>query len=80
MLEFFDYCHLTTCDDLTLMEGFWCGLEDEILFIMPRADPCWLLRNYINFVLWITRSAFTVDEAEPSPKSSHVNADNPESG
>ncbi len=30
-------CHLATCDDLTLMEGFWCGLEDDIRFVMPRA-------------------------------------------
>ncbi len=23
--EFVDFCQLATCDDLTLMEGFWCG-------------------------------------------------------
>ncbi len=61
-----DYCQLTTCDDLALMEGFLCGLEDDIRFIMPRADPCWSLKNYINFALWIAGSAFTVDKAEPS--------------
>ncbi|KTF91640.1 hypothetical protein cypCar_00019728 [Cyprinus carpio] len=34
---------------------------------MLRADPYWLLRKYINFVLWITGSAFTVEEVESSP-------------
>uniref|UniRef100_A0A673LKL9 Small ribosomal subunit protein mS39 n=1 Tax=Sinocyclocheilus rhinocerous TaxID=307959 RepID=A0A673LKL9_9TELE len=29
-------------------------------------------QKYINFVLWIAGSAFTVDEAESSPGSSHV--------
>ncbi len=70
--EYVDKCHLATFDDLTLIEEFWCGLEDDIHFVMPRADLCWSLRNYINFALWIARSAFSVDEAETSPVSSHV--------
>uniref|UniRef100_A0A672QV71 Lymphocyte antigen 86-like n=1 Tax=Sinocyclocheilus grahami TaxID=75366 RepID=A0A672QV71_SINGR len=37
--------------------------EDDIRFVMPGADPCWSLREYINLVLWIAGSAFTVDEA-----------------
>ncbi len=69
-----DFCQLVTCDDLTLMEGFWCGLEDDIRSVMSKADPCWSLKGYINFALWIARSAFTADEAEPSPQSSHVAA------
>uniref|UniRef100_A0A8C2HG12 Fucosyltransferase n=1 Tax=Cyprinus carpio TaxID=7962 RepID=A0A8C2HG12_CYPCA len=36
---------------------------------MPGADPCWSLRKYINFALWIAESAFTVDEAESSSGS-----------
>uniref|UniRef100_A0A671PM27 Catenin alpha-1 n=1 Tax=Sinocyclocheilus anshuiensis TaxID=1608454 RepID=A0A671PM27_9TELE len=28
------------------------------------ADPCWSLRKYINFALWIAGSAFTVDEKQ----------------
>ncbi|KTG41814.1 hypothetical protein cypCar_00017262 [Cyprinus carpio] len=39
---------------------------------MPGADPCWSLRKYINFALWIAEWAFTVEEAESSPGSSHV--------
>ncbi|KAL0177683.1 hypothetical protein M9458_026577, partial [Cirrhinus mrigala] len=67
------------CDDLTLMEGFWYGLEEDIRFVMPRADLCWSLKSYINFALWIAGSAFTVDEAESSPGSSHVSVTSPES-
>ncbi len=77
--EYVDKCHLATFDDLTLIEGFWCGLEDHIRFVMPRADLCWSLRNYINFALWIARSAFSVDEAETSPVSSHVDGASPPS-
>ncbi len=66
-----DFCQLVTCDDLTLMEGFQCGLEDDVRSVMPKANPCWSLKSYINFALWIARSAFT---AEPSPQSSHVAA------
>ncbi|KAL0181346.1 hypothetical protein M9458_023752, partial [Cirrhinus mrigala] len=76
---FVDNYHLATCDDLTLMEGFWCGLEEDIRFIMPRADPCWSLKSYINFALWIAGSAFTVDEAKSSLGSSHVSVTSPES-
>ncbi|XP_058637522.1 uncharacterized protein LOC131543775 [Onychostoma macrolepis] len=54
MQEFVDYSQLATCDDLTLMEGFWCRLDDDIHLVMPRADPCWSLKNYIDFALWIT--------------------------
>ncbi|KTF78225.1 hypothetical protein cypCar_00032781 [Cyprinus carpio] len=37
---------------------------------MPGADPCWSLRKYINFTLWIAGSAFNMDEPESSPGSS----------
>ncbi|KTF79105.1 hypothetical protein cypCar_00023010 [Cyprinus carpio] len=39
---------------------------------MSGADPCWSLRKYINFALWIAEWAFTVDEAESCPGSSDV--------
>lgn len=45
VLEFVDKCHLSTCDSLTLMEGFWCGLDEEIRFVMPRTDPCWKITS-----------------------------------
>uniref|UniRef100_A0A672PDY1 Solute carrier family 2, facilitated glucose transporter member 5 n=1 Tax=Sinocyclocheilus grahami TaxID=75366 RepID=A0A672PDY1_SINGR len=43
-------------------------LVDDVCFVMPGAELCLLLRKYINFALWITGSAFTMDEAE-----SHTN-------
>ncbi|KAL0161836.1 hypothetical protein M9458_041232, partial [Cirrhinus mrigala] len=43
------------------------------------ADPRWSLKSYINFTLWIARSAFTVNEAESSPGSSHVSVSSAES-
>ncbi|KAL0203315.1 hypothetical protein M9458_001333 [Cirrhinus mrigala] len=65
------------------MEGFWHGLEEDIRFVMPRADPCWSLKSYINFtpgkLPWIAGSAFTVGEAESSRGSSHVSVTSPES-
>uniref|UniRef100_A0A671SG17 U1 small nuclear ribonucleoprotein C n=1 Tax=Sinocyclocheilus anshuiensis TaxID=1608454 RepID=A0A671SG17_9TELE len=53
------------------------NIKDDSRFVMPGADPCWSLRKYINFALWIARSAFTVDEAESSPGSSHVVSTSP---
>uniref|UniRef100_A0A673G4K5 Beta-1,4-N-acetylgalactosaminyltransferase n=1 Tax=Sinocyclocheilus rhinocerous TaxID=307959 RepID=A0A673G4K5_9TELE len=58
------------CESETTLFGL--PKEDDIRFVMPRADPCWSLRKYINFALWIAGSVFTVDEAESSPGSSHV--------
>ncbi len=72
--DFVNHCHLTTCDDLTLMEGFWCGLVEDIRLVMPRADPSWSLKKYINFALWIAGSNFIVGEMESGPQSSHVAA------
>lgn len=37
--EFLDTCHHATCSDLTLIEGFWVGLDKEIRMVMPRGDP-----------------------------------------
>lgn len=59
-------------DDLTLMEGFWYGLDDSIRFIIPRADLIWELDSYIDFALWIVRSAFTLDEVANDLQSSLV--------
>ncbi len=76
---FVNHCQLATCDDLTLMEGFWCGLVEDIRLVMRRADPCWSLKSYINFALWIAGSSFIVGETESSARSSHVAA-TPQSG
>ncbi|KAL0150393.1 hypothetical protein M9458_054210, partial [Cirrhinus mrigala] len=62
--EFLNACHLASCDDVCLMEGFWCGLDDDIRFVMPREDPLWTLKDYINFTLWVGGSTLTVDEAD----------------
>ncbi len=45
--EFLDTCHHASCDDICLMEGFWCGLDDDIR--IPRGDPYWILKDYIRF-------------------------------
>lgn len=36
--EFMNICHQATCDDLIIMEGFWCGLDEDLHFLMPRVD------------------------------------------
>ncbi len=53
--EFLDICHRAACDDVCLMEGFRCGLDEDLRFVMPRGDPCWSLLSYINFAVdkWI---------------------------
>lgn len=50
--QFVNICHRTTYDNLTLMEGFRCGLDDEIRFLMSKGDTCWTLEEYINFTPW----------------------------
>ncbi len=62
--EFLDICHRAACDDVCLMEGFRCGLDEDLRFVMPRGDPCWSLLSYINFALWTNGSTFTVGEVE----------------
>lgn len=44
-------------DDLKLMEGFWCGLDEDIIFLMSRGYPCLSLVEYINFTLWVDESS-----------------------
>uniref|UniRef100_A0A8C1Z6N6 Fucosyltransferase n=1 Tax=Cyprinus carpio TaxID=7962 RepID=A0A8C1Z6N6_CYPCA len=55
-------CCVFNCESETTLFGL--PKEDDFRFVMPGADPCWSLRKYINFALWIAESAFTVDEAE----------------
>ncbi|XDV31508.1 hypothetical protein PO909_002499 [Leuciscus waleckii] len=50
--------------DLTLMEGFWCGLDDEIRLVMLRGYPVWTLESYVNFALCIDGSSFIVGRTE----------------
>ncbi|KAL0192210.1 hypothetical protein M9458_010506, partial [Cirrhinus mrigala] len=69
--EFVDTCHRASCDDVCLMEGFRCGLVDDLRFIMPRGDPCWTLQSYINFALWTNRSTFTLGKAKEDTKLIH---------
>ncbi|KAL1259022.1 hypothetical protein QQF64_009599 [Cirrhinus molitorella] len=37
--EFLNICHQATCDDICLMEGFRCGQDDDLRFVMPLLDP-----------------------------------------
>ncbi|KAL0162265.1 hypothetical protein M9458_041661, partial [Cirrhinus mrigala] len=68
MEEFVGTCHRASCADVCLMEGFRCGLDDDLRFVMPRGDPCWTLLSYINFALWMNGSTFTVGKAEEDSK------------
>lgn len=47
MEEFTDICHKVACHDLTLMEDFSCGLDEDIHFLMPRSNP-WSRRASIG--------------------------------
>ncbi|KAL0190782.1 hypothetical protein M9458_013480, partial [Cirrhinus mrigala] len=47
--EFLNTWHQATCDDVCLMEGFCCRLDDDLRFVMPCGDPCSTLQSYINF-------------------------------
>ncbi|KAL0194554.1 hypothetical protein M9458_008126, partial [Cirrhinus mrigala] len=62
--EFVGTCHHALCDDVCLMEGFRCGLDDDLHFALPDGDPCWTLEQYINLVLCACGSTYTVGEAE----------------
>ncbi len=39
--EFMDTCHQATCSDLTLMEGFRVGLDEQIQMVMLLGDGLW---------------------------------------
>lgn len=81
MEEFISVSHHTTCDNLTLMEKFRSGLDDEIWMVMPKGDSCWTLGEYINFALWVNGSSFTVDKVEadfvPSVQSHYTSLTTP---
>lgn len=64
MEKFLNLCHNVTCDDVCLMEGFQCGLDKDLHFVMPCGERCWTLESYINFALWMNTSTFTVGETE----------------
>ncbi|KAF4118917.1 hypothetical protein G5714_000968 [Onychostoma macrolepis] len=70
--EFIDTCHQAICSDLTLMEGFRVGLDEEMQIVMPLGDPSWSLAQYLTFALWIAGSSYQVGEMEatPAPESS----------
>ncbi|KAL0180485.1 hypothetical protein M9458_022891, partial [Cirrhinus mrigala] len=62
--EFVGTCHRASCNDVCLMEGCRCGLDDDLHFVMPCGNPSWTLLSYISFALWTNGSTFTVSEAE----------------
>ncbi len=67
MEEFITTSYRALCSDLTLMEGFRVGLEEEIQMVMPHGDPNWSLAQYINFALWIAGSSLQIGEMEDAP-------------
>ncbi len=46
--DFITTSHQAYCSDLTLMEGFRVGLDEEIQMSMPLGDPSWCLAQYLN--------------------------------
>ncbi|KAI2644179.1 Filamentous hemagglutinin [Labeo rohita] len=68
--EFLDICHLAICDDVCLMEGFLCRLDEDLRFVMPCGDRCWTLEAYINFALWMNGFAFTAVDPLALPSAS----------
>ncbi|XP_058614903.1 uncharacterized protein LOC131529287 [Onychostoma macrolepis] len=70
--EFIETSYQAICSDLTLMDGFRVGLEEDIKMVMPLGDPSWSLAQYLKFALWISGSAFQVGimEIAPAPESS----------
>ncbi|XP_050958718.1 uncharacterized protein LOC127160104 [Labeo rohita] len=67
--KFLSICYRATCSEITLMEGFWVGLDNESRMVMPRGNSCWTLTEYINFALWVEGS-FTVGEVEEDSATS----------
>lgn len=51
--ELFNPCHHATSDDVCLMEGLRCGLDNDIRFVMPQGDLFWTLKDYISLALWV---------------------------
>ncbi|KAI2645970.1 Filamentous hemagglutinin [Labeo rohita] len=78
--EFISICHLASCDDVCLMEGFWCGLDDDLRFVMPKGEPCWTLTQYINILLSAWGSELCLDEVEEdyNPIQPHLADPEPE--
>ncbi len=68
--EFINCIPWATGYDLTLIKGFWIGLDNRIRLVMPMTDSCWMLESYINFALWIVESTFTVSEVAANLKLS----------
>lgn len=73
--EFVTISHQVAFDDVTLMDGFWCGLDEDIHFLMPRGSSCWSFAEYVNFALWVDGFSFEVGEAEEEDNSTSVQPD-----
>ncbi|KAL1260180.1 hypothetical protein QQF64_008007 [Cirrhinus molitorella] len=61
---FINICHRARCDDVCLIGGFCCGLDDDIRFVLPQTDPQWTLLENIVFVLQVEGILLTVDKAD----------------
>ncbi|KAK2885785.1 hypothetical protein Q8A67_016622 [Cirrhinus molitorella] len=46
--QFLNLFHYATCNGICLMEGFQCGLSEDLRFVMPSVDCCWSLGAFIN--------------------------------
>lgn len=70
MEEFLKTCHHASYDDVCLVDGFRCGLDD-IHFVMPQGDPGWTLKDYINPRHHYLHYLLSVVRAHRRPAGSH---------
>ncbi len=68
VVDFLELAHLTHLDELCLMIFFRGGLSEPLSSIMPLHDPNWMLESYIDVVLQLSGSPFTVGIAESAPE------------
>lgn len=64
MKEFLEYCHQISWKGPILKDCFWSGLDKNIGLWMPAGDPSMSLANYLDIVLWLCGSPFTIGEVE----------------
>lgn len=60
--EFLQYRHFSIWTDQKLIEHFWSGLDSHIAPWMPVGDSYFSLESYLDMVLVMCGSPFTVGE------------------
>lgn len=70
--DFIELYHQVHWNEATLKTCFWSGLDDYLLQPMPTGDTRCLLRQYIEYALWMTASSLTVKEMEEDGHSTNA--------